>query len=356
MSLEGKNIFVTGGLGFIGSHTVLVLLDHGAKVHLIDNLSNSFPRVFEHMKKLAGDKADKMTYTKCDINDEEGLTKIFEKETFDCVIHFAGFKAVGESVEKPLEYYHNNFVGTVILLEVMRKFKLKNMVFSSSCTVYGLPEKVPITEEAPLKAISPYGRTKLFQEDMFRDIAVGDKEWRILLLRYFNPIGAHPSGDLGEHPVGIPNNLMPYIQQVALGQREFLRVFGSDYPTPDGTAIRDYIHVMDLAEGHVSAVVKVLATPDLGCTPINLGTGKGSSVLEMVRAFEAASDKKVEYKLMDRRPGDSVAVWAATETAEKELGWKSNTMSTTCASTNGLGRPSTRRATRRRSKLLLRIF
>nr|BAF46277.1 UDP-glucose 4-epimerase like protein [Chlamydomonas reinhardtii] len=197
------------------------------------------------------------------------------------------------------------------------------MVFSSSCTVYGMPDEVPITESAPLKAISPYGRTKLFQEDMFRDLAVSDKDWRILLLRYFNPIGAHPSGELGEHPVGIPNNLMPYIQQVALGQREFLRVFGNDYPTPDGTAIRDYIHVMDLAEGHVSAVVKTLATPDLGCTPINLGTGKGTSVLEMIKAFENASGKKVEHKLVDRRPGDSVAVWAATETAEEKLGWKS---------------------------------
>ncbi|KAG2500424.1 hypothetical protein HYH03_001993 [Edaphochlamys debaryana] len=323
MSLAGKNIFVTGGLGFIGSHTVLVLLDHGATVTLIDNLSNSFPRVWEHMKKLAGDKADKMKYIECDINDREGLTKIFDEDKFDCVIHFAGFKAVGESVDKPLEYYYNNFCGTVVLLEVMRKHGLKNMVFSSSCTVYGLPEEVPITEAAPLKAISPYGRTKLFQEDMFRDIAVSDKDWRILLLRYFNPIGAHPSGDLGEHPVGIPNNLMPYIQQVALGQREFLRVFGHDYPTPDGTAVRDYIHVMDLAEGHVSAVVKTLNTPDLGCTPINLGTGKGSSVLEMISAFEAASGVKVAHKLVDRRPGDSVAVWAATETAEKELGWKS---------------------------------
>lgn len=314
-------MFVTGGIGFIGSHTVLVLLEHGAKVTLIDNLSNSFMRVFDHMKKLAGPKADQMKFVQCDINDYDLLTKLFTEEKYDCVIHFAGFKAVGESVEKPLEYYYNNFQGTITLLRVMREQKCKNMVFSSSCTVYGLPDKVPITEEATLAAISPYGRTKLFQEDMFRDLGVSDPEWRILLLRYFNPVGAHPSGDLGEHPVGIPNNLMPYIQQVALGQRDFLRVWGSDYPTPDGTAIRDYIHVMDLAEGHVAAVVKVLKTPDLGCKPINLGTGKGSSVLEMIAAFEKASGKQVPYKLMDRRAGDSVAVWAATETAEKELGW-----------------------------------
>lgn len=301
---------------------MLVLLEAGHKVTLIDNYSNSFPRVFDHMTKLAGDKASKMKFVKCDIRDKEGLDKLFGAEKFDCVIHFAGFKAVGESVEKPLEYYDNNFVGTVHLLEIMKKHNCKNMVFSSSCTVYGIPEKVPITEDTPLKAISPYGRTKLFQEDMFRDISVGDPEWRILLLRYFNPVGAHPSGDLGEHPVGIPNNLMPYIQQVALGQRDFLRVWGGDYPTPDGTAIRDYIHVMDLAEGHVAAVNKVVTTPDFRCQEINLGTGTGSSVLEMVKAFEEASGKKVEYKIMERRAGDSTAVWAGTEKAEKELGWK----------------------------------
>ncbi|KAJ9514039.1 hypothetical protein QJQ45_021132 [Haematococcus lacustris] len=339
------------------SHTVLVLLEHGAKVTLIDNLSNSFMRVFEHMTKLAGDKASSMKFVKvgctqppghrhvtckamgsglascaelasmqCDLNDYDLLTKLFSEEKFDCVIHFAGFKAVGESVEKPLEYYYNNFQGTITLLRVMREQKCKNvggqMVFSSSCTVYGMPDKVPITEDTKLNAISPYGRTKLFQEEMFRDLSASDPEWRILLLRYFNPIGAHPSGQLGEHPVGIPNNLMPYIQQVALGQREVLRVWGNDYPTPDGTAIRDYIHVMDLAEGHVAAVVKTLKTPDMRCKPINLGTGTGSSVLEMVAAFEKASGKKVPYQIMDRRPGDSVAVWAATETAETELGWK----------------------------------
>jgi len=320
--MKDLNIFVTGGVGFIASHTALVLLEQDCKVTLIDNYSNSNPRVFEHMKKLAGDKADRMKFVECDIRDGAKLDALFSAEKFDCVIHFAGFKAVGESVEKPLEYYDNNFNGTIQLLLVMRKHKCFNIVFSSSCTVYGIPEKVPITEDTPLKAISPYGRTKLFQEDMFRDLAVGCKDFRILLLRYFNPVGAHPSGNLGEHPVGIPNNLMPYIQQVALGQRDFLRVWGGDYPTPDGTAIRDYIHVMDLAEGHVAAVAKVVGTPDYGCQEINLGTGKGSSVLEMVKAFEEASGKKVEYKVLERRAGDSIAVWAGTEKAEKELGWK----------------------------------
>lgn len=321
MSLQDVNVFVTGGLGYIGSHTVLVLLDHGCKVTVIDNLSNAFPRVLDHIKRLAGDKAELITYAQVDIRDAEGLDKLFTAQKYDAVIHFAGFKAVGESVEKPLEYYDNNFSGSVTLLGVMRKHGVKNLVFSSSCTVYGMPEKVPITEDVPLKAISPYGRTKEFQEYLYQDLAASDPEWRISLLRYFNPIGNHPSGEIGEHPVGIPNNLMPYIQQVALGQREFLRVFGSDYPTPDGTCIRDYIHVVDLAEGHASALGKILKTPGYGCKPVNLGTGKGTSVLEMINTFEEATGVKVPYKLVDRRPGDTVAVWAATETAVNELNW-----------------------------------
>uniref|UniRef100_A0A7S0YIF0 UDP-glucose 4-epimerase n=1 Tax=Polytomella parva TaxID=51329 RepID=A0A7S0YIF0_9CHLO len=324
-SLLNKNIFITGGLGFIGSHTSLVLVENGAKITIIDNLNNSFIRVLSHMKKLAGDKADQINFVECDIRDKAKLTELFSKEKYDCVIHFAGYKAVGESVEKPLEYYVNNFVGTTILLEVLREFNCKNMVFSSSCTVYGIPEKVPIDESSSLCAISPYGRTKLFQEEMFRDLAVSDKAWNILLLRYFNPIGAHPSGEIGENPVGIPNNLMPYIQGVALGQRERLNVFGDDYPTPDGTAIRDYIHVMDLANGHVAAVSKLLkveaAGESWGCKAINLGTGKGTSVLEMIKAFEEASGVKVKYAIAPRREGDSTAVWATTDLALKELGW-----------------------------------
>ncbi|WIA14271.1 hypothetical protein OEZ85_002805 [Tetradesmus obliquus] len=317
------HVFVTGGLGFIGSHTTLVLLEHGHSVVILDNLSNAFERVFTHMKKLAGDKADKMKFVQGDLRDKALLDKLFSEEKFDAVIHFAGFKAVGESVEKPLEYYDNNFCGSVALLEAMRTHKCMNLVFSSSCTVYGMVEKTPITEDFPLAAVSPYGRTKLFQEDMYRDVAASDPSWRILLLRYFNPVGAHPSGDLGEHPVGIPNNLMPYVQQVALGQREFLRVFGGDYPTPDGSAIRDYIHVMDLAEGHVAAVKLIVEDEKLGCKPVNLGTGRGTSVLEMIKAFEENTGAKVPYKVVDRRAGDTIAVWAATELAESLLGWKS---------------------------------
>ncbi|KAK9905085.1 hypothetical protein WJX75_009459 [Coccomyxa subellipsoidea] len=322
MCAAGKNIFVTGGIGFIGSHTVLCLIDHGYNVTIIDNLDNAFEEAWKRMQELAGDKASMMKFIKADLRNFEEIDKIFSSNKFDAVIHFAGRKAVGESVQFPMLYYTHNVVGAVNLIEAMRKHNVKNMVFSSSCTVYGNPEKVPINEEHPLKAVSPYGRTKLIIEDIFRDVAAAEPEWRTILLRYFNPVGAHPSGKIGEHPVGIPNNLMPYVQQVALGQRPALSVFGSDYPTRDGTCVRDYIHVMDLAEGHVAALDKLFRTPDIGCVPINLGTGMGTTVLEMVKAFEEASGKKVEYKLVDRRRGDSVAVWAATETAERELGWK----------------------------------
>jgi UDP-glucose 4-epimerase len=254
-----------------------------------------------------------------------------QKNRTDAVIHFAGYKAVGESVDKPIEYYDNNLVSTLVLVETMRKHGVRSLVFSSSCTVYGNPDAVPITEAEKLQAMSPYGRTKLFQEEMFRDLAASplenkeeDKKWRILLLRYFNPVGAHSSGEIGEHPVGVPNNLMPYVHQVALGQRDKLRVFGGDYDTPDGTCIRDYIHVVDLAEGHVSAVSKLLATPDFGCQPVNLGTGKGTSVLEMVKTFQDVTGAKVAYEVVGRRAGDTVTVWASTELAEKVLGWKAS--------------------------------
>eukprot|EP00882_Tetradesmus_deserticola_P004714 GHRQ01004968.1.p1 GENE.GHRQ01004968.1~~GHRQ01004968.1.p1 ORF type:complete len:351 (+),score=178.18 GHRQ01004968.1:152-1204(+) len=317
------HVFVTGGLGYIASHTTLVLLDHGHSVVMLDNLSNSFERVYDHMKMIAGDKADGMKFVKGDMRDAALMDRLFAEEHFDAVIHFAGSKAVGESVERPLEYYANNFCGAVALLEAMRKHKCTNLVFSSSCTVYGMVEKTPITEEFPLAAASPYGRTKLFQEEMYRDVAAADPSWRMLLLRYFNPVGAHPSGDLGEHPLGVPNNLMPYLHQVALGQREFLRVFGGDYPTPDGTAIRDYIHVMDLAEGHVAAVKLLLKDAQLGCKAVNLGTGRGTSVLEMIKAFEENTGAKVPYKVVERRAGDTVAVWAATGLAESLLGWRS---------------------------------
>lgn len=316
------HVLVTGGVGFIGSHTVLTLLEHGHTVVIIDDLSNSFPRVFDHMKRIAGDKADRMRFVKGDVCDKEALDKVFAEEKPEAVIHFAGFKAVAESMEQPLKYYRNNMESSIVLLEVMEKYKCNLLVFSSSATVYGIPERVPLTEDCPLSAINPYGRTKLFQEDMFRDMAAANKDLRILLLRYFNPVGAHPTGDIGEHPIGIPNNLMPYVMQVALGQREFLRVFGDDYDTPDGTCIRDYIHVMDLAEGHVAAVNKLVASPGFGCQAVNLGTGKGTSVLEMVAAFEKATAAKVPYKIADRRPGDAPAVWAGTELAKEMLGWE----------------------------------
>ncbi|KAI8468516.1 MAG: UDP-glucose 4-epimerase [Monoraphidium minutum] len=316
------HVLVTGGVGFIGSHTVLALLDEGHSVVIVDDLSNSFPRVFEHLKKLAGDKAPKMKFEQADVGDKERLDAIFAAEKPEAVIHFAGSKAVGESIQKPLLYYRNNMVASIVLLEVMQKHGCNLLVFSSSATVYGIPERVPLTEDCPLSAINPYGRTKLFQEDMFRDVAASDSAARILLLRYFNPVGAHPSGDIGEHPVGIPNNLMPYVQQVAMGQREFLSVFGSDYDTPDGTAVRDYIHVMDLAAGHVAALNKLLKTPDFGCQAVNLGTGKGTTVLEMVASFEKASGAKVPYKLVDRRAGDAGAVWAGTDLAAEMLGWR----------------------------------
>lgn len=303
---------------------MLSLLEHGCKVTIIDNLDNAFESAYKRMQALAGDNAKNMKFVKGDLRHFDDLDKLFAAEKFDAVVHFAGRKAVGESVEFPMLYYTHNIVGTVNLIEAMRKHKCKNMVFSSSCTVYGNPEYTPIDEKHPLRTASPYGRSKLIIEDMFRDLAASPegKEWRIILLRYFNPVGAHPSGKIGEHPIGIPNNLMPYIQQVALGQRPYLNVYGSDYNTRDGTAIRDYIHVMDLAEGHVAAVQKLMNTPNLGCVPYNLGTGTGSTVLEMVKAFEKASGKKVNYELVPRRPGDTEAVWASTDTAEKELGWR----------------------------------
>lgn len=313
------------------------------------------------MKELAGEeKASKMTFVKGDLRDAAAVDAALGSEKFDAVIHFAGRKAVGESVAEPMLYYTHNVAGTVNLIEAMRKHGVRNvrsfpppppffvllrscsffaltpsstttttkpqktttkMVFSSSCTVYGEPERTPLDEDHPRRAMSPYGRTKLMIEDIFTDVAKAEDGWRVILLRYFNPVGAHPSGRIGEHPVGIPNNLMPYVQQVALGIRPHLGVFGTDYPTPDGTCVRDYIHVSDLADGHVAALKKLEKLPDRSCVAYNLGTGKGTSVLEMVAAFEKASGKKVPVELVGRREGDTVAVWAATETAERELGW-----------------------------------
>lgn len=322
MGSEERSILVTGGAGFVGTHCVLQLLKEGFRVVIIDNLDNSCEEAVHRVKELAGPQlASKLEFHLGDLRNKDHLEKLFSNDKFDAVIHFAGLKAVGESVAQPLRYFDNNLIGSINLYQTMAKYDCKKLVFSSSATVYGQPEKIPCVEDFELKAMNPYGRTKLFLEEIARDIWNADKEWRIILLRYFNPVGAHESGRLGEDPKGIPNNLMPYIQQVAVGRLPELNVYGTDYPTKDGTAIRDYIHVMDLADGHVAALRKLLTT-DIGCTAINLGTGRGASVLEMVAAFEKASGKKIPLKMCPRRPGDATAVYASTEKAGKELGWK----------------------------------
>ncbi|KAI4372228.1 hypothetical protein MLD38_010484 [Melastoma candidum] len=295
----------------------------GFKVSIIDNLDNSVPEAVDRVRELVGDELSKnLQFHLGDLRNRQDLEDLFSQRKFDAVIHFAGLKAVGESVANPRRYFDNNLIGTINLYEVMAKYDCKKMVFSSSATVYGQPEKVPCIEDFELRAMNPYGRTKLFLEEIARDIQKAEPEWRIILLRYFNPVGAHESGKIGEDPKGIPNNLMPYIQQVAVGRLPELNVYGHDYPTRDGSAIRDYIHVMDLADGHIAALRKLFVTEDIGCTAYNLGTGCGTSVLEMVAAFEKASGKKIPIKLCPRRPGDATAVFASTEKAEKELGWK----------------------------------
>ncbi|KAK1258067.1 Bifunctional UDP-glucose 4-epimerase and UDP-xylose 4-epimerase 1 [Acorus gramineus] len=337
MGSESQTVLVTGGAGFIGTHTVLQLLNEGFKVYIIDNLDNSVEEAVHRVRDLAGpDRLRNLHFFLGDLRNDEDLEKVFSQARFDAVIHFAGLKAVGESVDKPGLYYNNNLIGTLNLFKFMERYGCKKMVFSSSSTVYGQPEKIPCLEDFHLMAMNPYGRTKLFLEEIHRDIQKADPEWKMILLRYFNPVGAHPSGQIGEDPKGIPNNLMPYIQQVAVGRFPVLNVYGHDYPTKDGSAIRDYIHVMDLADGHLAAVKKLFTSDDIGitlsfndsmiifgaCTAYNLGTGYGTSVLEMVAAFEKASGKKIPMKLCPRRPGDATAVYASTEKAEKELGWK----------------------------------
>ncbi|XP_052208992.1 UDP-glucose 4-epimerase GEPI48-like [Diospyros lotus] len=315
------SIMVTGGAGYIGSHTVLQLLLDGYQVAVIDNLDNSSATAIQRVRELAAHHGPSVTFHQMDLRDKPALDKLFASTKFDAVIHFAGLKAVGESVEKPLMYYDNNVVGTITLLEVMATHGCKKLVFSSSAAVYGWPKVVPCTEEYPLSAANPYGRTKLFIEEICRDIHRIDSEWKIIMLRYFNPVGAHPSGYIGEDPRGIPNNLMPFMQQVAVGRRPALTVFGSDYSTRDGTGVRDYIHVVDLADGHIAALNK-LSDPSIGCEVYNLGTGKGTSVLEMVAAFEKASGKEIPVVFSGRRPGDAEILYASTKKAELELNWK----------------------------------
>ena len=311
-------ILVTGGAGFIGSHTVLELLNAGYDVVVVDNLVNASKESLKRVEELSNKK---VTFYENDILDREALNKIFEKEDIDSVIHFAGLKAVGESVAKPLEYYHNNISGSLVLFDVMRKHGVKNIIFSSSATVYGDPAFIPITEECPKgKPTNPYGMTKWMLEEILMDIQKADPEWNVILLRYFNPIGAHESGRMGENPNGIPNNLMPYITQVAVGKLKELGVFGNDYDTPDGTGVRDYIHVVDLALGHVASIKKLKENP--GVKIYNLGTGNGYSVLDIVKNFEEATGVKIPYVIKGRRAGDIATCYCDASLAKKELGWE----------------------------------
>jgi len=311
------NILVPGGAGYIGSHTVIELLNAGYDVIVVDNLSNSKEEAVKRVEQIAGKK---VTFYKVDVLDKDEMRKIFTKHKIDAVINFAGYKAVGESVQKPIEYYHNNIGGMIALIEVMKEFNCKNLVFSSSATVYGDPHTVPITEDFPLSTTNPYGSTKLFIEYILKDLYKSDNSFNIAILRYFNPVGAHESGMIGEDPNGIPNNLSPYITQVAIGKRPFLNVFGGDYPTPDGTGVRDYIHVVDLAIGHVQAVNKLLTNS--GLFVVNLGTGVGYSVLDMVKAFSKALGREIPYKIVDRRPGDIAECYANPKLAEELIGFK----------------------------------
>ena len=312
-------ILVTGGAGYIGSHTCVELLNAGYDVVVADNLSNSCKEALDRVEEITGKK---VTFYEVDILDREGLCRIFEAEKIESVIHFAGLKAVGESVAKPLEYYHNNITGTLILCDVMRTYGVKNIVFSSSATVYGTPAFIPITEECPKGVCTnPYGWTKSMLEQILTDLHTADPEWKVILLRYFNPIGAHESGRIGEDPKGIPNNLVPYITQVAVGKLESLGVFGDDYDTHDGTGVRDYIHVVDLAIGHVKAIEKMDKIHD-GVLVYNLGTGIGYSVLDIVKGFEKAVGRPIPYVIKPRRPGDIATCYADPSLAEKELGWK----------------------------------
>ncbi|KDE46007.1 UDP-glucose 4-epimerase GalE [Geobacillus sp. CAMR5420] len=309
-------ILVTGGAGYIGSHTCVELLNAGYDIVVVDSFSNSKPEALKRVREIT---EKEFNFYQVNLLNRDELETVFSNHPIDVVIHFAGLKAVGESVAIPLRYYHNNITGTLVLCEVMQKYGVKKMVFSSSAAVYGTPERVPISEDFPLQATNPYGRTKLMIEEILRDLYVSDNDWSIALLRYFNPIGAHPSGRIGEDPNGIPNNLMPYITQVAVGKLKELRVFGNDYPTIDGTGVRDYIHVVDLAIGHVKALEKVMNKT--GVEAYNLGTGRGYSVLELVSAFEKVTGIKIPYKIVARRPGDVAICYADPTKAKEELGW-----------------------------------
>ncbi|MFA6013206.1 MAG: UDP-glucose 4-epimerase GalE [Desulfobacteraceae bacterium] len=309
-------ILVTGGAGYIGSHTCLELLEKGYEIVVVDNLSNSSRESLLRVERLTGKRIE---FIEVDLLDKDSLDDVFKNHDFYAVIHFAGLKAVGESVSIPLKYYQNNITGTLVLCELMAKYYVRNIVFSSSATVYGDPHTVPITEDFPLSATNPYGRTKLMIEEILKDVYTADNRWNITLLRYFNPVGAHISGEIGEDPQGIPNNLMPYISQVHVGKLKELSVFGNDYPTHDGTGVRDYIHVVDLAMGHVKALDKLPGNP--GLSIYNLGTGKGYSVLDMVKAYEKASGSRIPFRFAERRPGDIAACYADPGKANRDLAW-----------------------------------
>ena len=310
-------ILVTGGAGYIGSHTCVLLIESGYEIVIFDNFSNASKESIKCVEKIVGKN---VTYIEGDIRSREDLSKVFDAHSIDAVIHFAGFKAVGESVEKPLTYYDNNVSGTVVLCEVMQRYGCKSIVFSSSATVYGDPHTTPIKENFPLSATNPYGRSKLFIEEILRDLYVSDNEWKVVLLRYFNPVGAHHSGSIGEDPTGIPNNLMHFIAQTAVGKRDKLSVFGDDYDTHDGTGVRDYIHVVDLAQGHLNAIEKLQNFDEV--MTINLGTGKGYSVLDVVKAFEQASGKQIPYTIEPRRAGDIAKCFADPSYAKEILDWE----------------------------------
>ena len=315
-------VLVTGGCGFIGSHTVVCLLKQGYQVVIVDDLSNASEKVLDRIDQIVGpEAAERLSFYRADVNDREALECIFDEEPVDCVIHFAGYKAVGESVQKPIEYYSNNIGNTLTLVDAMRDHGVKSIIFSSSATVYGDPDALPLTEESPKKpATNPYGWTKWMIEEILRSLTIADPEWDVVLLRYFNPIGAHPSGLMGEDPKGIPNNLLPYVAQVAVGRRDAVHVFGDDYDTPDGTGVRDYIHVMDLAAGHVAALAWMEGRTS--CEVFNLGTGNGTSVLEIIKAFSAACGKELPYVIEPRRAGDVTANWADCTKAKELLGWE----------------------------------
>ena len=322
-------ILVTGGAGYIGSHTCVELLAENYEVVVLDNLSNSSEESLNRVQEITGKS---LAFYKADLLNKKQVSAVFSDHKIDVVIHFAGLKAVGESVTIPLTYFHNNITGTLNLLEVMNENQVKNIVFSSSATVYGDPETLPIKESFPLSATNPYGRTKLMIEEILQDVYHSDKDWNIALLRYFNPVGAHKSGRIGEDPFGIPNNLVPYISQVAVGSLPRVNVFGNDYDTPDGTGVRDFIHVVDLALGHLKTLPKLFTNP--GVVIYNLGTGQGYSVLEMINGFKAASGKKIPYDICDRRPGDIAACWADPGRARAELSWKADkTLTDMCRDT-----------------------